>query len=56
MNPMSRRRFLQLSAMAGGAWTLSELADRALRLSFQESIAYAAEPIKIGIVDPLSIP
>ncbi|MCE3224934.1 MAG: putative Leu/Ile/Val-binding protein periplasmic-binding component of transport system [Nitrospira sp.] len=56
MNPMSRRRFLQLSAMAGGAWMLSELADRALRLSFREAVAYAAEPIKIGIVDPLSSP
>lgn len=56
MSHISRRRFLQLSAMAGGAWACSDLADRALGLSVRKSVAYAAEPIKIGIVDPLSSP
>jgi branched-chain amino acid transport system substrate-binding protein len=34
----------------------SNLADRAWRLSFSEPIAVAGEPIKIGILDPLSSP
>jgi branched-chain amino acid transport system substrate-binding protein len=56
MSYISRRRFLQISAMAGGAWALSDLFDRALVCSALESVAYAAEPIRIGIIDPLSSP
>jgi branched-chain amino acid transport system substrate-binding protein len=56
MSYISRRRFLQISAMAGGAWALSDLVDRALGWSALESVAYAAEPIRIGIIDPLSSP
>jgi len=56
MSHISRRRFLQLSAIAGGALALSDLADRALGLPLMGPVAYAAEPIKIGIIDPLSSP
>src|SRR5512132_526577 len=56
MSHISRRRFLQLSAIAGGALALGDLADRALGLPLMRPIAYAAEPIKIGIIDPLSSP
>ena len=56
MSHISRRRFLQLSAMAGGALMCSDLANRALRLSISEPVALAGEPLKIGIIDPLSSP
>ena len=56
MSHISRRRFLQLSAMAGGALMCSDLANRALRLSISEPVALAGEPVKIGIIDPLSSP
>ncbi|HVG02271.1 MAG TPA: ABC transporter substrate-binding protein [Nitrospira sp.] len=55
MSPISRRRFLQLSALAGGLMC-SDLADRAWRLSTSEPVAVAGDPIKIGILDPLSSP
>ena len=54
MSPISRRRFLQLSAVAGGALACSDLANQILGLTQKESLAQAAEPIKIGILDPLS--
>jgi branched-chain amino acid transport system substrate-binding protein len=50
---ISRRRFLQLGAAAGTSMALGHVANHVLRLA--ES-AYAAEPIKIGILDPLSSP
>ncbi len=56
MGDISRRGFLQLSAMTGGALLVSDLADRVLGSAFQRSAVYAAEPIKIGILDPLSSP
>ena len=56
MSHMSRRRFLQLSALAGGGLMCSDLVDRAWRLSIGEPVAVAGEPIKIGILDPLSGP
>ncbi len=56
MSHISRRRFLQLSVMAGGALMFSDLAGRACGLSGRGSVAYAAESIKIGILDPLSSP
>ena len=56
MSGLSRRRFLQLSAMSGGALLFGDLAGRMLEVPFVRSAAYAAEPIKIGILDPLSSP
>ncbi|MBA2485223.1 MAG: ABC transporter substrate-binding protein [Nitrospira sp.] len=56
MNHISRRRFLQLSAMTGGALAFSDLASQTLGLIRKGSVAYAGEPIKIGILDPLSSP
>ena len=56
MSHISRRRFLQLSAMAGGALAFSDLANHVLGLTGRGTVAYAAEPIKIGILDPLSSP
>ena len=53
---ISRRRFLQLSAAAGGGLALGDLADRVLEFTRWTRSAYAAEPIKIGIIDPLSSP
>jgi len=56
MSTISRRRFLQLSAAAGGALAFGDVADQMLGLTRKAGIAYAAEPIKIGIIDPLSSP
>jgi len=62
MSTISRRRFLQLSAMAGGALAFSETINQVLGLTVKTSPAYAAEaakggePIKVGILDPLSSP
>ncbi len=56
MNGISRRRFLQLSAIAGGAMALGDWADQVLGLMPRPRLAYAAEPIKVGIIDPLSSP
>ncbi|HEY6972874.1 MAG TPA: ABC transporter substrate-binding protein [Nitrospiraceae bacterium] len=56
MIDMSRRAFLQLSAAAGGALVFGELASQVLGVAPRSRPAYAAEPIKIGIVDPLSSP
>jgi branched-chain amino acid transport system substrate-binding protein len=60
MSSVSRRRFLQLSALTGGAMMLGNLAERVLQASGSASSAYAAEgmktaePIKVGILDPLA--
>lgn len=56
MVKMSRRHFLQLSAAVGGALMVGDLAGQALGLSPRQRMAYAGEPIKIGILDPLSSP
>jgi branched-chain amino acid transport system substrate-binding protein len=40
--------------MTGGALVFSHFASQVLGLRGKELIAYAAEPIKIGIIDPLS--
>ncbi len=56
MSNLSRRRFLQLSAAAGGALAFGDLADQILGLTKGTRPAYAAEPIKVGIIDPLSSP
>src|SRR5438128_4293390 len=56
MGTLSRRQFLQLSAAAGGALAFGDLADQVLGLTRWAKPAYAAEPIKVGIIDPLSSP
>ncbi len=56
MRQISRRRFLRLSAQIGGALMLGNVVDRMLGLTSFPAAASAAEPIKIGIIDPLSSP
>jgi branched-chain amino acid transport system substrate-binding protein len=56
MNRISRRRFLQLSAMAGGALVFGDLVDQVAGLTGKGRVAFAADPIKVGIIDPLSSP
>lgn len=56
MSQISRRRFLQLSAMTGGMLAIGHLADHLVGVTPQRAMAHAAEPIKIGILDPLSGP
>lgn len=56
MSWISRRRFLQLSAMAGGALVFGDLVDQVAGLTGKARVASAADPIKIGIIDPLSSP
>ena len=56
MNHISRRRFLQLSAVTGGVVAFGDLAANLLSLPQKSPVAYAGEPIKIGILDPLSSP
>jgi branched-chain amino acid transport system substrate-binding protein len=53
MIELSRRRFLQLAAATGGALAFGDVIGEVLNLSQR---ADAAEPIKIGILDPLSSP
>ncbi len=56
MDNVTRRRFLQLSAMTSGALFFSDLAGQVLGINPQRGLAQAAEPIKVGIIDPLSSP
>jgi len=56
MTEFSRRRFLQLTAATGGALVFGDLIDQVLGLIGRSRTAAAGEPIKIGILDPLSIP
>src|SRR5881398_526396 len=56
MNAISRRRFLKLAGAAGGALAFSDLADQMMGFTIWTRSAYAAEPIKVGIIDPLSSP
>lgn len=56
MNEFSRRRFLQLTAATGGALVFGDLIDQVLGLTGRSRIAAAGEPIKIGMLDPLSGP
>lgn len=56
MSTISRRRFLQLSAAAGGALVLGDWADQIFGFAGRRHIASASEPIKVGIIDPLSSP
>lgn len=56
MSGISRRRFLHISAVSSGALLFGGLAGRMFEGPFEPSAALAAEPIKIGILDPLSSP
>jgi len=56
MNTISRRRFLQLAAATGSTLAFGDLAGQVLGLSPRTRVAYAGEPIRIGILDPLSSP
>ncbi len=56
MDTVSRRRFLQLAAATGGTLAFGNLAAQILGSSPRTPVAYAGEPIKIGILDPLSSP
>ena len=55
MHNISRRRFLKLTAATGGVLALGDWPDL-LRRPRSGAIAYASEPIKVGIIDPLSGP
>jgi branched-chain amino acid transport system substrate-binding protein len=56
MTEFSRRRFLQLSAATGGALVFGDLIGQVMGLTGRASLAATGEPIKIGILDPLSSP
>jgi branched-chain amino acid transport system substrate-binding protein len=56
MTDFSRRRFLQLSAATGGAVVFGDLIGQVIGLTGRASLAATGEPIKIGILDPLSSP
>ncbi len=56
MGKMSRRRFLQMTAATGGALVAGDLINQVLGLAGKTRIAVAGDPIKIGILDPLSSP
>src|SRR6478672_10841354 len=56
MPQMSRRRFMQWTAMTGGSLALGNLVGRGPLIDFGVRVAHADEPIKIGILDPLSSP
>jgi len=56
MTEFSRRRFLQLTAATSGTLVFGDLIDQVLGLTGKSRTAAAGEPIKIGILDPLSIP
>jgi len=56
MNGISRRRFLQVTAITGGSLALGNLASYGLNLGPLIGVAYAEDPIRIGILDPLSSP
>ena len=54
MSEYSRRRFLQLAGATGGALVFGDWIRQVLEFRGQTALAAAAEPIKIGILDPLS--
>ncbi|MEO5956552.1 MAG: ABC transporter substrate-binding protein, partial [Nitrospiraceae bacterium] len=56
MTKFSRRRFLQLSAATGGALVFGDLIGQMMGFTERASLAATGEPIKIGILDPLSSP
>ena len=56
MQQISRRRFLQLTAITGGSLAVGSLVGRGALMDFGICLAHAGDPIKIGIIDPLSSP
>src|SRR3990167_802280 len=56
MTAFSRRRFLQLTAATGGALVFEDVIGQVMGVTGRASLAAAGEPIKIGIIDPLSSP
>ena len=56
MQDMSRRRFLKWTAITGGTLVFGGLASRGRLMDVGIRMAHADEPIKIGILDPLSSP
>ena len=56
MTDLSRRRFLQLTAATGGALVCGDFMEQVLGLTGRAQAVAAGEPIKIGIIDPLSTP
>ncbi len=55
MQHVSRRRFMKLASATGAALMLGDLTG-SLPFTRSRRVAYAAEPIKVGIIDPLSGP
>lgn len=55
MQHVSRRQFMKLASATGVALALGDLTD-SLPFTQSSRVAYAAEPIKVGIIDPLSGP
>lgn len=56
MKTISRRGFLRLSMVAGGGLLFGDLTRQVFNPAGFSTVAQAAEPIKIGIIDPLSSP
>jgi len=56
MAECSRRRFLELAGATGSALLCGDLLSQVLGVTGESGFAAAAEPIKIGILDPLSTP
>ena len=56
MAKFSRRRFLQLSAATGGALMFGDLIGQVMGGTGKAGLAATGDPIKIGILDPLSGP
>lgn len=56
MTMISRRRFLTMSAVTGGALVFGPFSVNRSATYLSSERAYAGEPIKIGIIDPLSSP
>jgi len=56
MQDISRRGFLRLAAVTGGAMALGDLTGHRSWPNVGSDVAHAGEPIKIGILDPLSSP
>jgi branched-chain amino acid transport system substrate-binding protein len=56
MQQISRRRFLQWTAITGGSLAVGSLVGRGPLMNFGIRLAHAGDPIKIGIIDPLSSP
>src|SRR5437867_11793597 len=55
MNPISRRRFLKVAAVAGGAFAIGDLVDQMVEFIRWTLPVYVFEMIKIGIINTLTI-